>query len=243
MKAPAMKFLFAATLVLTCTAFSAATALEMTATTRDVKEANPEITVTAQNALISAAITKVNKDVLAILRCNKKNMFYKLGDSTADTDGCVGATISTSSVTKTVNLPTVTFDSYPGYSKNSKGFIGSSYRYIDLSALVADGATAISITGTRGGGGSDAWGSCGGSMIINIANVNTSYATTTKDCHYDSSPNRHHYFDWSYNAATKKVEVVSRLSQTSMLRTKAQITGMAAAYTVTKTVLKVGDGK
>lgn len=233
--------LIATALVMSCSAFSAS-ALEATATGKEVREANPEINVTAQNAILSAAITKVNKDVLAILRCNKKNMFFKPDDGTADGDGCVGATISTSSVTKTVNLPTVTFDSYPGYTKSSKGYKGYSYRYIDLSSLVADGATAISITGTRGGSGSSAWGSCGGSMIINIANVNTNYATTTKDCHYDNSPNRHHYFNWSYNASTKKVEVVSRLSQTSMLRTQAQITGIKGAYTVTKTVLKVGDG-
>jgi hypothetical protein len=102
MKVLAMNALFATALILTSTAFSAATALEMTATTRDVKEANPEINVTAQNAVLSAAITKVNKDVLAILRCNKKNMFYKPGDGTADADGCVGATISTITKSETV---------------------------------------------------------------------------------------------------------------------------------------------
>jgi len=229
-------------LVLACSAMPAV-ALEMTATARDVREANPEINLTTQNAVLSAAITKVNKDVLAILRCNKKNMFFKPDDGTADADGCVGATMSTSTVTKTVNLPTVTFDSYPGVKKGSKGYSGYSYRYIDISALVADGATAVGITGTRGPSGSDGWGSCGGSVTINIANVNTSYASTSKDCHYDNSPNRHHYFNWSYDASTKKVEIVSRLSQTSSLRTKAQINSLKASYTVTKTVLKVGDGK
>lgn len=239
-----MKFIaFTTALILSCAAYQSATSLEMTATSRDVKEANPEITITAQNAVLTAAISKVNKDVLAILECNKKNMFFKPKDSTADSNGCVGASITTTTTTKTVNLPTVTFDSYPGYKKSSKGYSGTSTEYIDISSLVADGATAVSLTGTRGGGGSDEWGSCGGSMIINIANVNTSYGTTTKDCHYDSSPNRHHYFNWSYNASTKKIAVMSKLSQTSKLRTKAQITGIKGSYTITKTVLKVGDGK
>lgn len=239
-----MKFIAITTaLILSCAAYQSATSLEMTATSRDVKEANPEINITAQNAILTAAISKVNKDVLAILKCNTKNMFFKPQDSTADTDGCVGASISTTTTNKTVNLPTVTFDSYPGYKKSSKGYSGTATEYIDISSLVADGATAVSLTGTRGGGGSDEWGSCGGSMIINIANVNTSYGTTTKDCHYDSSPNRHHYFNWSYNASTKKIAVMSKLSQTSKLRTKAQITGIKGSYTITKTVLKVGDGK
>lgn len=234
---------FATALILGCAASQAATSLEMTATNRDVNAADPEISVTAQNAVVIAAISKVNRDVLAILKCNKKNKFYKPQDSTADADGCVGASISTTTTNKTVNLPTVTFDSYPGYKKSSKGYSGTSTEYIDISSLVADGATAVSITGTRGGGSSYAWGSCGGSMIINIANVNTSYATTSKDCHYDSSPNRHHYFNWSYNASTKKIAVMSKLSQTSRLRTQAQITGIKGSYTITKTVLKVGDGK
>lgn len=242
MKAPVMKSLVATVLILGCSAFSA-TALEMTAAGREVNQVNPEISVAAQNAAVIAAISKVNKDVVAILKCYKKNMFFKPQDSTADTDGCVGASITTTTTNKTVNLPTVTFDSYPGYKKSSKGYSGTATEYIDISALVADGATAVSLTGTRGGSSTYEWGSCGGSMIINIADVNTSYATTTKDCHYDSSPNRHHYFNWSYNASTKKVAVMSKLSQTSRLRTQAQITGIMARYSVTKTVLKIGDGK
>lgn len=235
-----MKFLFAATLALTCTAFSAATALEMTATTRDVKEANLEITVTAQNALISAAITKVNKDVLAILRCNKKNMFYKPGDSTADTDGCVGATISTITKAETVNLPNVLFDSYPGGSTNSKGFIGTSSRIIDLSGMVAQGATSIGVNATR-----TSFASCNNAVAMNVANVNTSIGTQTLTCHYDNSPNRRHDFLWSYNASTKQLSVSAVSSQVKQKATaeNAKLTGITAAYTVTKTMLKVGDGK
>jgi hypothetical protein len=243
MKDTTMKFAtFATALILSCTTLSAS-ALEMTATAKDVNTVDPEINVTAQNAAVVATISKVNKDVLAILKCNNKNMFFKPHDSTADADGCVGASISTTTTTQTVALPDVAFNSYPGYTKSSKGYKGYSYRYVDLSALVADGAQAVSVKGTRGPSGSNGWGSCGGSVTMNIANVNTTYGTTSKDCHYDNSPNRHHYFNWSYNGTTKQIEVVSRLSQTSNLRTGSKITDITATYTVTKVVLKVGDGK
>lgn len=239
-----MKFIAITTaLILSCAAYQSATSLEMTATARDVKEANPEINITSQNAILSAAITKINKDVLAILECNKKNMFFKPKDATADSDGCVGASITTTTTNHTVNLPTVQFDSYPGYTKNSKGYKGSSVRYIDVSALVADGAQAISVRGSRTTTGSNAWGSCGGSVTMNIANVKSNYSTTKFECHYDNSPNRRHEFHWSYDAATKRIAMTSLLSQTSMLRTSAQLTGVTATYSVTKTVLKVGDGK
>lgn len=242
MKVPTMKTLITA-LILSCTAFSAATALEMTATARDVREADPHINVTSQNAVLSAAISKVNKDVLAILRCNKKNMFFKPADSTADTDGCVGASISTTTKTETVTLPNVLFNSYPDMKKiGDKGYSGTSTRVIDLSGMVSQGATSIGVIGTRT---SFASSKCIGAVAMNIANVNTSISTQTLLCHYDNEPNRSHDFRWSYNGSTKELTVVSKSGQIKKKATAegAKLTGITATYTITKTVLKVGDGK
>lgn len=237
-----MKFIaFTTALIMSCTTLTA-TALEMTATTKDVNRLNPEISVAAQNAAVIAAISKVNKDVLAILRCNNKNMFYKPKDSTADSDGCVGASISTTTKTQTVTLPNVLFDSYPGMKNTGKGYSGTSTRIIDLSGMVADGATAISVKGART---SFASSKCNGAVTMNVANVNSSIGTQTYNCHYDNSPNRSHNFKWSYNASTKHLTVYSQSSQIKKKATAeaAKLTGITASYTVTKTVLKIGDGK
>lgn len=238
-----MKFIVLGTaLILSCATFQTASSLETTATARDVKEANPEISVTAQNAIVTAAISKVNKDVLAILRCNNKNMFYKPKDGTADADGCVGATMSTTTTTKSKALGNVLFSSYPGYSKNSKGYIGSSTQTVDLSSLVTDGATSISVQGTLGGFTGGCTG-VAGAKVWNIANVKTSVPFTEYQCKYDNSPNRSTFFGWSYNASNNLLTVRAKMSQTNSLMTGAKITGITGTYTVTKTVLKVGDGK
>lgn len=232
--------IFAIAILLTSALGQSATALETTATSRDVKEVNPEINITSQNAIITAAISKVNKDVLAILRCNNKNMFFKPQDSTADSDGCVGASISTTTKSETVNLANVNFDSYPGYKKSSKGYSGTSDRVIDLSGIAAKGAQGISVKATK----TSFTGNCQkGDVTMNIANVNANVASTQFQCHYDNSPNRSTYFTWSYNGATKHLTVQARMSQTNSLMTSAKLTGVTAAYTITKTVLKVGDGK
>ncbi len=236
-----MKNILATALILSCTVFSASSALETTATAKDVKEANPEINITTSNAVVTAAITKVNRDLMAVLKCNNKNMFYKPKDSTADSDGCVGASISTTTKTETVNLANVLFDSYPGGKSNGKGFIGTSSREIDLSGMVSQGATAVGVKATR----SFASSKCNGSVSMNIANVKTSIGTQNVPCHYDNSPNRSHDFQWSYSASTKKITVTSKSSQIKQKSTaeKAKLTGVQASYTITKVVLKVGDGK
>lgn len=243
MKDLPMKLSVIAFVLMSGMALQSTAALEATAVAKDVKESSPDIAIGTERALLQGAITKVNQDLMAVLRCNNQNMFYKPKDSTADPDGCVGATITTSTLTKTVNLPVVEFDSYPGHTKGSKGFKGTSTRHINLSSLVADGATAISIKATRSSNSNTAWGSCGGAVTLNIANVNSNYKTTTLECHYDSSPNRRHEFKWSYDSSGRSLAVQSLLSQTSKLRTDAKLTGITATYTVTKTVLKVGDGK
>lgn len=240
MKDTTMKLTTLATaLIISCSAFNTATALETTATSRDVNSVDPEINVTAQNAAVVATISKVNRDVLAILKCNNKNMFFKPQDSTADSDGCVGASISTTTKSETVNLANVNFDSYPGYKKSSKGYSGTSDRVINLSGIAAKGAQGISVKATK----TSFTGSCQkGDVTMNIANVNANVASTQFQCHYDNSPNRSTYFTWSYNGSTKQLTVQARMSQTNSLMTSAKLTGVTAAYTVTKVVLKVGDG-
>ena len=86
MKANAMKFIFFA-IVLTMSFAQAATALETSANVRDVEPVSSEIRINAESAALSAAITKVNKDIVAVLKCNKLNKFYKPDDSTADGNG------------------------------------------------------------------------------------------------------------------------------------------------------------
>lgn len=238
-----MNYLTLATaLILSCATYQSATSLEMTATSRDVKEANPEINITAQNAILTAAISKVNKDLIAVLNCNKQNKFYKPADPTADGNGCVGVSIATTTTNHTVNLPTVNFDSYPGASKSKKGWSGTHTEYIDLSPLVAAGATAIAVKGTLSG----FTGNCAGvkgTKNLNVANVKSNVGETENRCHYDNSPNRSSYFYWSYNASTKQIRVRAKMSQTNNKMTSARISGLIASYSLTKTVLKIGDGK
>lgn len=235
-------FVIATAVILSCVAYQSATSLEMSANSRDVNTVDPNISVTAQNAAVVAAISKVNKDVLAILRCNNKNMFYKPQDSTADADGCVGATIATTTTNKSVNLPTVYFNKYPGASKSKKGWSGTHTEYIDLSGMIADGATAIGVQGVLSG----FTGNCSGvkgTKAMNIANVKSNVGETENRCHYDNSPNRSSYFYWSYNASTKQIRVRAKMSQTNNKMTSARISGLTASYSLTKTVLKIGDGK
>lgn len=225
-----------------CMSFQTATSLEMTANTKDIDQINPEISVAAQNAAVIAAISKVNKELLAVLNCNKQNKFYKPADSTADGNGCVGVSIATTTTNHTVNLPTVKFDSYPGASKSKKGWSGTHTEYIDLSPLVAAGATAIAVKGTLSG----FTGNCAGvkgTKNLNVANVKSNVGETENRCHYDNSPNRSSYFYWSYNASTKQIRVRAKMSQTNNKMTSARISGLTASYSLTKTVLKIGDGK
>lgn len=241
MKANAMKFIFFA-IVLTMSFAQAATALETSANVRDVEPVSGEIRINAESAALSAAITKVNKDIVAVLKCNKLNKFYKPDDSTADGNGCVGVTVTTTTTNHTDNLSNLLFNSYPNQSKNSKGYIGTSTRTISLAGIVADGAKSISVKGTLGGftGGCS---NVSGASTMNIANVNTSIGTSEFRCHYDSSPNRSSYFLWSYNGSNKVLSVTAKMSQTSSPMTSARITGVTATYSLTKTVLKIGNGK
>lgn len=237
-----MKYALFATVLLATTFAQHATSLETSANARDVKTVSSEIRINAESAALTAAITKVNKDILAVLKCNKMNKFYKPLDTTADANGCVGAAITTTTTNHKVNLPNVAFNSYPDYSKNKKGFIGSSTRAIDLSDAVEAGAKSISVIGTLAG----FTGSCSGvtgTKTLNIANVNTNVATTEATCHYDNSPNRSSFFAWSYSAASKQLTVRAKMAQTNNLMTSAKITGITATYQLTKTVLKIGDGK
>lgn len=240
MKAPAMRpRILAVTLVIGCSALSSAAALEATANSRDISTVDPNISVNTKNAALVAAITKVNKDLLAVMTCNKKSMFYKPADSIADADGCVGATVSTTTTTHTVELPNVNFDSYPGHSRTEKGYTGRSNRVIDLSDIASKGATSISVTASRSGFA----GNCQkGPVTMNIANVNASYGTTELKCHYDNSPNRTSYFRWSYNGATKQLSLQAAMGQTHLM-TDAKLLNIKATYHVTKTVLKVGSGQ
>lgn len=234
-----MKLPFAAALILSCAVCQSASPLEMTATAKDVQTVSQEIRMGAENAALIAAITKVNKDMLAILKCNKKNMFYKPDDSTADADGCVGATVTTTTTDHSVDLANVDFDSYPGYSKSSKGHTGTSTRHISLAGMVGQGAKAISVTATRTGFS----GNCQqGGVTMNIADVTKNVATTEFRCHYDSSPNRNTYFRWSYDASTKTLAVQAAMSQVKALMTGAKLVDVRANYQVTKVVLKVGNG-
>lgn len=243
MKAPAMKSILLTTaLILSCSAFQTAASLEMTATSRDVQAASPEISVTAQNALVIAAISKVNKDLLAVLNCNKQNKFYKPADTTADANGCVGISLATTTTNHSVALPDVKFNSYPGYAKSSKGHSGTSTRTIDLSGLVAAGAKAISVKGTLSGFTGGCSGVSGG-KTMNIADVNKNVSGSEVQCHYDKSPNRSSYFYWAYNGNTKVLTVRARMGQVKAIMTSAKISKLTATYSVTKTVLKIGDGK
>lgn len=240
MKASTMKSrILAAALLVGCSALTSAAALEITATSREVNSVDPNISVNAQNAALVAAITKVNKDLLAVMTCNKKSMFYKPADSIADADGCVGATMTTTTTTHTVDLPNINFDSYPDHSRTKKGYTGKSNRVIDLSDIASKGATSISVTATRSGFA----GNCQkGPVTMNIANVNASYGTTEFKCHYDNSPNRTSYFRWSYNGGTKQLSLQAAMGQTHLM-TDAKLLNIKATYQVTKTVLKVGSGQ
>lgn len=236
-----MKFVFVAALCLFTTAIQSASALETTANVRDIKPIESELRINAETAILEAAITKVNKDVLAIMRCNKANKFYKPDDTTADGNGCVGATVATTTTNHTDSLSNVLFNSYANQSKSSKGYSGTSTRTIDLSGIVANGAKSISVKGTLGG----FTGGCSGvsgATTMNIANVNSSVGTSEFRCHYDSSPNRSSYFLWSYNGSNRVLTVTARMSQTNSAMTNAKITGVTAAYSLTKTVIKIGDG-
>ena len=240
MKAPTMKTrILAAALLLGCSALTSAAALEITATSREINSVDPNITVNAQNAALIAAITKVNKDLLAVMKCNDKNMFYKPKDALADSDGCVGVTVTVDTTSHTVDLANVNFDSYPGYSKSSKGHTGTSTRHISLAGMVGQGAKAISVTATRTGFS----GNCQqGGVTMNIADVTKNVATTEFRCHYDSSPNRNTYFRWSYDASTKTLAVQAAMSQVKALMTGAKLVDVKAEYKVNKTVLKIGSG-
>lgn len=234
-----MKLPFAAALILSCAVCQSASSLEMTATAKDVQTVSQEIRMGAENAALIAAITKVNKDMLAILKCNKKNMFYKPDDSTADADGCVGATVTTTTTDHSVDLANVDFDSYTITSHSSKGYSGTSTRVINLSGLAAQGANAIAVTATRSGFA----GNCQqGGVTMNIANLNTSYPTTEFNCHYDNSPNRTSYFRWSYDGASKQLVVQAAMGQVKSQMTAAKLVDVRANYQVTKVVLKVGNG-
>lgn len=243
MKVKPMKIaLLTTAIILSCSLMQSATALERTSNVRNVDAVSPEITINAQNAVVTQAISKVNRDILAILHCNNKNMFYKPQDSTADAKGCVGASIQTTTSNHTEKLGAVYFDSYPGATVTSKGVSGRSTRTINLSSIVAKGATAISVQGTLG----SFTGGCSGvsgSKTFNIANVNSNVDFDEKQCHYDGSPNRSSFFGWSYNGSKKELTFRARTSQVKGGMTNAKITGITAKYGVTKTVLKVGDGK
>lgn len=242
MKVPTMKSIFFAAVLLASTVAQSATSLETSANARDVKSISSEIRINAESAMLSAAITKVNKDLLAVLTCNKANKFYKPLDGTADSNGCVGATVTTTTSNHTETLSNVLFNSYPNQSKNNKGYIGTSTRTINLAPMVTKGAKAISVKGNLSG----FTGGCSGvsgATTMNIANVNSSVATTQFQCHYDNEPNRLSYFMWSYNASSKVLTVSAKMSQTNSPMTNAKITGVTASYSLTKTVLKIGDGQ
>lgn len=240
MKAMLMKSTVLVLALASCIALQGTHALEATALPKNVREASPEVNIAAQNSLISAAITKVNKDLLAILTCNKRNKFYKPADGTADTDGCVGATVSTTTATIMDALPKVEFDSYPGYVRTKKGFSGSSTRHISLAEIISKGATSVSVKATKSG----FIGNCQrGDVVMNIANLKTNVTTTTFQCHYDNSPNRSTFFSWSYDASSKMLAVQARMAQTKTNMANAALTGMSATYEITKTVLRIGDGK
>lgn len=240
MKAPTVK---AATLVLvltSCIVLQGIHALEATALPKNIGEASPEVTITTQNSLISAAITKVNKDLLAILTCNKSNKFFKPADRTADTDGCVGATVTTTTTTITDVLPKIEFDSYPGYVRTKKGFSGTSTRHISLAEIVSKGATSASVKATKRG----FTGHCQqGNVVMNIANLKTNVPTTTFQCHYDNSPNRSTFFSWSYDASSKLLAVQSKMSQTLTMMSSASLENVTITYGITKTILKIGEGR
>jgi hypothetical protein len=215
---------------------SGVSALEVTAVGDHTAEiTNAEIRLTASNNLIAAAISEVNKKVLAIEKCMNKDMLYKPADAVADADGCVGVTMSTE--TKTVTLPNVRFDTYTDTSSNSKGWFGNSIRTIDLSSFVAEGAKAIEVRANK----TQFAGGCDGPVLMNVAKVDASYDQSI-DCHYDGNPNRHHYLEWSYNPASRSLTVVSRASQTKYsLPTGAMLTGITGAYEVVKLVVGSGD--
>lgn len=238
-----MNRLTIAIVALACFSAQTALSMEMTATSREVNNVSPDIRINAESAMLTAAISRFNQDFTSLLRCNNRNMFYKPQDSVADADGCVGATITTTTTNQSVALPAVAFDSYPGHTKSSKGYSGTSTRTIDLSGMVANGALAISVVGTLSG----FTGGCAGvtgAKALNIANVNTSVPETENRCHYDSSPNRSSYFYWSYNAANKTLTLRARMSQVkSAPMTNAKLANVRADFTVTKTVLKIGSGK
>lgn len=218
-------------------------AIERTATAREVHSVSPEIQINTQSALLSSAMSSFNKKMEALLRCNNRNMFFKPQDTTADADGCVGATIKTVSEDHNVTLPSVYFTSYPGMVTSSKGSSGTSTQYIDIRPLIANGAAAVSLLVDLNGFATNhrCNYATSGTKSINIANVNTAYGASQIHCHYDKSPNRSTTFTWSYGGSGL-ITVQATMGQVKPAMS-ASLGNIRASYTATKYVLSVGDGK
>lgn len=217
-------------------------AIERTASSREINAVSPEIQINTQSAVLTSAMSHFNKKMEALLRCNNRNMFYKSQDSTADADGCVGATIRTVTENHSVSLPSVYFTSYPGMHTSSKGSSGTSTQYIDIRPLIANGATAIALQLDLNGFANNH--RCGyatsGTKTFNIANVNTAFSAPQILCHYDKSPNRSSAFNLYYNGSGT-ITVQATMSQVKPAMS-ASLGNIRASYSATKYVLKVGDG-